>query len=748
MQVVAMDIQSSSDHQERQADAAFSTSRLYTAAAAFHEYLIPRLDLQLVLALGHACSDWHAMIFEMPVTDGSDQQPLASSSENSLQPGQEPCKSLRDALRKQATITAKLRDGSGASGARIQRVDWTAEAVRAISWIPPRNLLLANQWLVIQQLQKREGSPPIGREGHLAVLDSYTGQFASFSTTSTQFPGERLLVPDAMTLGTEAYFRTGPFADMSPMTTDEAFGRLPWLAVPVAYGSLAAAPIGRAIMNQTANLWHDHFNTFVVAKPASTTSLAIQNRDAAGSCAAVPLSPDGSKITWLVSQRRAPSQSLRLADCQNEFAVLSLPDYVELYRVHLPTTRCSQVPANYVMVARAPSRKIFAVYWESRLCPDFISIHSAASGECICCELMQPSEFCDKSMNFYGWLGLTRLDWLPSSKHLLFSDHNALVLLDTSAKTVWASMPGHREFFPYAGVNHYHDLSVLSHWSLSEDGLFILIADQRKVDNDDRGPGAHSLKFDAQVNILEALTGRLVHSLMLPGKHHGTLSWATQRNTCLVHDHGIVISKARGRPGSSTTAVSSWHEYSCTNMILRDNSPAAWVSWEGLDQMLAEGSPSSPRLSPCGTIIIGLASSLPAGTFATVGASTQCASALQHWHLSHANSQGHVQPTICSGIFKAPVDLATLAWHPRKQGGIYAVFDMQSTLHLIDAKANCQLRFWACSELRNRHPVGRDFVELAAEAPKRNASGPALDWSQDGCKLAAFRGQTCAVLLF
>ena len=98
-------------------------------------------------------------------------------------------------------------------------------------------------------------------------------------------------------------------------------------------------------------------------------------------------------------------------------------------------------------------------------------------------------------------------------------------------------------------------------------------------------------------------------------------------------------------------------------------------------------------------------------------------------------------------LLHAP-DLAWMAWHPQPRTCMYACYDHEKGVHLVDARADVIVKSWTADELMGRScgPRGNTCTRGQGECDRKLSNG--LAWSHDGCRPAVLLDQPCVVLEF
>ena len=164
------------------------------------------------------------------------------------------------------------------------------------------------------------------------------------------------------------------------------------------------------------------------------------------------------------------------------------------------------------------------------------------------------------------------------------------------------------------------------------------------------------------------------------------------------------------------------------------------------------------RISPCGKVVAGV---LEVQQGDTHGNSQACNSKwqLQHLHMSDlanddekplagGNGRCQLKARLCPGFLPHKPDMDQLAWHPQYNMCMYACYDCQKGVHLVDARADCIVKSWTADELAGQscEPCAGACRGGWRGSDRRLGNG--LEWSHDGCKLAVLLDQPCVVLDF
>ena len=236
--------------------------------------------------------------------------------------------------------------------------------------------------------------------------------------------------------------------------------------------------------------------------------------------------------------------------------------------------------------------------------------------------------------------------------------------------TAWVSFQRQRGFQP----NPY--ISTSLKWQGASSGHFLYITE-----------GILDACYDfnretvdcrrARLSMLETTTGNIVHQVLLGGKV-GDVSWSEQDDVCLQH-HGMVMAGA-AMPTGLQAPVGA----------LPSSQKSAWRHYPLPDAHQPLGTPD-PRnslphvLSPCGKIVVGLQTMKTPEPYVS----------WNHWHCpgDFVSKQPIRKAGACTSILLNNPDLRSLAWHPCKRACVFAVFDLEGGLHIIDANANCRVRY-------------------------------------------------------
>ena len=422
----------------------------------------------------------------------------------------------------------------------------------------------------------------------------------------------------------------------------------------------------------------------------------------------------------------------------------SIPGLQVLYKVETPPELLPAPPAHIIPdgeliqksivdVIWAPDSTRFAAHWTLAACRlvtlamedeyprHGFSIHCARTGAC------QGS----RELAVSGYLHPHRSTgrWDSTSSYLINWARLATLEFTGHDGTAWASSRQQRGFQPDSyGCTTYD-------WQGAPSGHFLSIMEGilDKVHEDvSTGTAVLAVCQLPRVSILETATGRIVQQYF-PGGLVGRAIWSEQTDVCLLQDHGVVLAAAAmttslhtpvGVPPSGQKPAWQHHQLPFAHQPLSEPGPCARSNWSVTSQHV---------LSPCGKIVVGVQQM-------EAGASLQ----LTHWHRAgHLMSKQPVRSASTSvGILLNSPELGSLAWYPCKNTCVYAIFDLEGGLHIIDAKADCQVRRWSHAELSAGPSLGSFQDELRQPA----RSWPILAWSHDGQRLAACGYDTCVVL--
>ncbi len=175
------------------------------------------------------------------------------------------------------------------------------------------------------------------------------------------------------------------------------------------------------------------------------------------------------------------------------------------------------------------------------------------------------------------------------------------------------------------------------------------------------------------------------------------------------------------------------------------------------------------EISPCGTIMTG---AWQQHGVKFPDENSRSRAELCHWHLPRATSNLripisadnlalHVQPQKCTGVLLPPLLIghaARLAWHPQPNACLYAWYNWQKGVCLVNAKSNAIVRSWTLAELaghileHSSTTDSMDGIDGRWPWPELRPMS-ALEWSHDRRRLAVLMGNHgctvhCAVLEF
>ena len=381
-----------------------------------------------------------------------------------------------------------------------------------------------------------------------------------------------------------------------------------------------------------------------------------------------------------------------------------------------------------------------------------VSIHKASDGAC--------SGTFDLAIAWEGRDGCyaccaspCSLQWLPPScvqgdgsglltrqgPRLVCTVQDKICMLDASAQCLWTSTGAQRGFHPEHCLLAVLDTTMT--WVASPTGRFLLVVD----DYDMASASDNGAMFPAQLSILSVSCGSEVLHRWAHQDDVGQVVWASHSDTCLLSEHGLIISPNLGSPAGAdqTGSIShksgglTWHQ-----QRLMD----ADKSWDSRVYRLGSSSWGSFQvqylnLSPCGRVVVGF--SRQKGYTASPPPLL-----LQHWQLSDGRGtqpmQVHLQVFAGSLLLRDPA-IEHLAWHPQPNALIYAMYDGSGGVHLIDARETGCIRSWTRADLSEAHSKGDASRKHHYSClPTLNA----LQWSPDGCRLAIFLRHAAAVVAF
>ena len=429
------------------------------------------------------------------------------------------------------------------------------------------------------------------------------------------------------------------------------------------------------------------------------------------------------------------SDQLGFDVCLNIYQLPSLQHHFLLAPLTRPVN--FQTPFNALQFAWSPDGSKLAVWWlqdrptvseTATISPPSaqsisysIAIHCADTGKCLtstmifrdsCLEDMGSTKNSDSSDNeardegedevdydFY----FARFEWDPSSSYILWTYKGSVACIHPAQGQVWWSSC--RQQFPDSSYQH-----ATTNVGSAASGRFLLVAD-------------HPVGF---LTMLDAMTGSVMSQWPVHYETTGKgIVWAAQSDVCLLPNHSFVLMPAaaayealqNGYSGHSPSCMSS-RRPACKPED-SDTTQLTQHSWHKFALAApavpgSEGTPSPANLglpleghetytmhiSPCGTVVVGVKYD---GSGAIAGQPSGRKAMFQHWHLPHVqkcprtplaagHATVHVQPQECVGLVMPSRDTVHMAWHPQPRACIYACYQYQVGLRLVNAKSDCIVR--------------------------------------------------------
>ncbi|KAK9824967.1 hypothetical protein WJX74_011063 [Apatococcus lobatus] len=714
---------------------AWDASRSYEISHIMRRYLLPHLPFQAIMALSRTGYDWHQLI----TTTSLQQLPTAALAQI-LPAGLRSQQPFLEVLQQQATLLAKLRGKRAATTLPLKSSFSTHGPVTGLSWSPQSDLSSPSQWLQVSHLHY--GNPgsdfPEAIFHSMAVLNLQTGQPVLFNHVEWPSGNQNGLLP------TRGLDPTAPSASsvLSSADCNMAMTRAAWVADGqfMAIMSSSQTAGGEEPSDPTESM----LTLADLIQQTMTTAINVTGRQERGPG---PVSPTGNMICWV---QRTPDVIVeRAVTSEDRILVYSLPHMQVLCEMGPPT----QLPTDkglqrrQLQVEWSPNGTMFAVLWAvvMPLWPGtkrnrnshgsfgltthqpVISIYHAATGACLGRKiLLCPDNDLTNAELVLTCASSPSFAWTPASSHLMVMHAGVIYKIDTGTQEVWRltysqrglQLPSSDLYLPDMATSITLPVSASAHCFCVLDEFTEPVEDQAEV-------------TQAQVSMIEMSSGRLVYrfcSTEEVGVHNSrNVTLATEGNVCLLTELGVVLLAAHDGEDSQSP---SWSQHDLGYAQLPDSG----------DQSDSEDPNCIPglSLSPCGSIVSGLKSE---GNNEWVNSSPK---PLSHWHVTNAAADGqNVQPNVSSGNFPCAMDISSLAWHPHPQALVYAVYDVEGTVHLVDARADCQVRSWQAAELLGKGLADADPLPDTSNMLPHLAS---LKWSRDGCKLAAFKGAACAVI--
>ena len=139
------------------------------------------------------------------------------------------------------------------------------------------------------------------------------------------------------------------------------------------------------------------------------------------------------------------------------------------------------------------------------------------------------------------------------------------------------------------------------------------------------------------------------------------------------------------------------------------------------------------HFSPCGSIVVGM-------MYRQHGPLPLC-----HWHLACGIVSSRYVQKASIAPMSVPPNMGLLVGHPQQHACVYAISDIHQGIHIIDAKADPQVRGWTRQELISLTAKQEQSAPFSAYL---DSDQPALAWSHDGDLLAVVFARMGIVLSF
>ena len=733
----------------------WDAARLQELSEALRRHMLPHLPFPELASLSGICSGWHHVVSTTPVPQLS-----AGCLKGLLPPDFASSKSFGEVLQQRGSAMARVR--GHAPMADPQLLSFQGYAILQVAWSPQRELGSRDQRLLVKQW----------RLNRAARRDQLDGGMVYVNVVNVSMPRQpEALQPlhthadTAQTRGDDspdhAHVHSATFRDQAPSAAWSADGLHVVVVSPPLPVRLVDIPLGQTIVLGYGD--ETFSRTLVVNNVLSRTDVPACRPLSLVDHSMGFISPCGHVMLWGELPLGADRDS-----CQEEVVAYSLPELQRLYTVELPP---GTLNANYQggqkcvqKIAWAPTGGLFAIRWafgDARprvsnwggvvhtswgfVNLHGISIHQVADGECLGShEVVDPQQDFTSPTLLASLTPQTR--WDPSGSYLIWTTEKdgGCCRIDTTADTgfAWVSTQQLRGFQPReraypagfpAGLPKL-SLQTSLEWQGTADGHYLCV-----IDNHCEYSRKHSLVLAGQVSILESSGGSVLHRLGLLDAI-GRVTWSQQRYTCLLEQHGVVIAPASNSASVMMSPADVAESSPCA--VWRNRTLADRHVGTGLDTASSNAGSGAlqHRLSPCGTIVVGIehvtdtSSTLP----------------VQIWHVGPDDIK---QQVLCQRDADAEVllmnaEICSLAWHPLQQACIFAVSDVEGGVHIIDAKACLEVRAWTKADLRAGQPMNALPAESQELYQSFDKTSDVLAWSPDGHRLAAFSDNACAMLNF
>ena len=777
-----------------------SASRnLYEAGDALRQHLLGHLCFPNLLALSKASSQWHELILATPMhkLGGNAVRMLLPSGVTSRQ-------SLRRELQERANFLARLRGKSlpGRQGAdapdnapaEIQRLTFQGGPVENILWSLQADSSQPSQHICIYTVDRgiSAAADLPDNDKHefvLTLLDVPTGQPVNLHATecyslalATQARAQAAPARPSLQSFTSA-MQPGPVRckkDLGYSASWTADGRHLVVTSNPPYRCLPILPSPSG----------PPASPMMLANISARSVAAVGNQLARQLVVATEISPKKNMVLWV--QESAQRRQNGKPALDDQFAVRLLPSLELQYIVEPPPFLKRRPHSQWRMhdVQWAPDSSKFLIRWVrfqswagapgddevSMYCSSELgglSIHSADDGACLmltlCGELKQKMER-DQGIkcNEVG----SAVSWAPCSSYLIWRS-SGVGVINMAGRMVWHSSIQQRGydslFRSFVGeVDHWISTDARA----AATGPFVAVAEVGI------NTGGWQLSCSL-VSILDASDGHTLFQWSpMEGsglRGFGNFQWAADSSVYLSPVHGIVIMPITLAKGDTCPAIHPPADHmQCAEgispssrlhgsmVVGAESLEPAWcrvmLHSSKMDQQ-SQPYTSYLRMSPCGKVV---AVVLQVQQGDTCGYSQACNRKwqLQHWHMSDVawddgntspaggNGRCWVEARLCPALLPHKPDMDQLAWHPQYNMCMYACYDCQKGVHLVDARSDCIVKSWTADELAGQSCEPCVGACRGGWRGSDRRLGNGLEWSHDGCKLAISLDQPCVVLDF
>lgn len=701
----------------------WNQSQLHEVSGPLRKHLLPLLNHRHVLALGSTCTHWHHVIALTPI-----QQLSARCLEAFLPPKITSSRPLCEVLQQQGKVIAKLK-GIVPFIPSLLQLDFPDEPkngarinthYQQVAWSPQTDLDRPSQWVAIVQLQVRK-QPAYDDRTRLVVLDLASCQHAVGQAQPCPTPSQHPLAVQSH-LGLQQSARK--FQSMSATWTIDP--------MHIATVSLPEECSYAVVAGRCRRLPASRSQTLIVTDVGSGTEVSGCQELALSKHGLGAISQKGHAMLWA----EAWDDDL---ECGQAVAGYSLPDLKKLYTANAPADLIpADEPFQRVVedIIWAPDFTLFAVHWTLKASPfqeggrgsivqlmdnrHGISIHCADTGE-----YQGGSELI--SFQVFSSIPEPNSLWDPSSSYLIHTDQHGTLEFVNPKGIVWASFRQGRGFQPDAAC------PVTVTWRGAPSGRFLCVIDDYKDASDSHICAAKGSeeRHRARFCILETTRGHILCQVF-PGGPVGDAIWSDLDDVCLLQHRGALIIAEAFQPSLATPAGAG-SEVDWRLDHLPDTHQL--LGRIGLSPLGDRVDVLQHVLSPCGRVVVGLRHV----------EAPQATPTLHHWHRNGTliGSEYVRRAGTCNDNLVINPDMRTLVWHPQKNACVYAVCDVQGGLHIIDAKANCQVWSWAHAELGAAQSL-KSLQKPELQSPAN--AWPVLAWSHDGHQLVALANGICIVL--